>query len=230
MFARVMPCLLAFAAATSTLLAADPQRPSATFKISEPTAVPGRTLAPGTYAIRVVDHLSDRYILRVQASGKDQGLFIGIPSPSLPQDTQGAIRWSAPVNGTVYLRGWRFASLPTALEFTYPKDDAVAVAKANNAQVPAVDPESEGMSTRAQLTGDEMHLITLWLLSPTHVGPNDATGIKAERLQQVASVAHKPAVGKLPHTAGYLPWVWLVGLASFTGALGLRFARLSGTR
>ena len=69
-------------------------------------------------------------------------------------------------------------------------------------------------------------MVTLWLLSPTHVGPNDASGgIKAERYQQVASLApHKPVVSRLPHTASYLPLVMLAGLLSLAAAAGLRLS------
>ncbi len=225
MIAKIASCCIALVLGASSLLAADSNRPSAGFKVSDMTAIPGHTLAPGAYRIHVVDHLSDRYIVAVDGQGgKDRTLFIGIPTTDLPQGSQGEVQWKTPANGATYIRGWKFAGLP-ALEFAYPKNDAVAVAKANGTQVPAIDPESENMSTKASLSKDEMTVITLWLLSPTHVGPNTPGGIQATRYQQVASAAHRPAIAKLPHTAGTLPLVWLLGLVSLAGALGLRTAR-----
>ncbi len=243
MFAKIAWSCLALACAligTTTAHAADPEHPTATFTVSSTTAIPGRVLAPGTYSIHVVDHLSDRYILRVEGQGgKDKTLFIGIMNKAADgmssASKSGEVKWTSPANGDTYLRGWSFASLPSPLEFAYPKADAVAVAKANQAQVPAIDPESEGMVKTAGLSTDEMHIITLWLLTPTHVGPQDAGGIKAERFQaagaqhaaaggqQLASATHKPA--KLPHTASDLPWLWLVGSLSLAGALGMRGLR-----
>ena len=213
------------------LYAADSQHPAANFKVSEMTAVPGKTLPPGAYSIHIVDHLKDRYIVRVEgASDRDNTLFIGIPNKSLAHDAHGRIMWTTPAAGANYLRGWNFPGLPAPLEFAYPKNDAVAVAKANNAQVPAIDPESEGMVSKASLSQDEMQIITLWLLSPTRVGPNAAGGIQAVRYQQVASVKHKPVVARLPHTASLLPWFWLVGAFALAGALGLRMTRFATNR
>ena len=218
--------------ASTPLLAADSQHPEASFKVSDMTAVPGKTLPPGTYSIHIVDHLKDRYIVRVEGASADgaaantSALFIGIPNKRLPHGSQGRILWNTPADGAIYLRGWNFPTLPTPLEFAYPKNDAVAVAKANNAQVPAIDPESEGIISKASLSKDEMHIITLWLLSPTTVGPNAPAGIQAARYQEVASVTHKPVVARLPHTASLLPWSWLIGTLSLAGAFGLRLARL----
>ncbi len=233
MLARVTSYCAAFAIAlfpcTAPLLAADTEHPSAKFSVAQSTAIPGRTLPPGSYSVRVVDHLSDRYILRVDGPS-GHTLFLGVPSKSLLPDQKGEVTWSTPANGATYIRGWNFASLPTPLEFAYPKNDAVAVAKANNAPVTAIDPESEGILSQTDLSKDEMHVITLWLLTPTQVGPSAPAGIQAARLQQVASATHKPVVARLPHTAGMLPLVWLLGIASLFGALGLRTARFVSGR
>ncbi len=219
---------LASALLSTTLFAAD--TPSARLKVSGSTGIPGRVLEPGTYTIRVVDHLSDRYIVSVESpGGKDRTLFLGIPDKTDTTAAQGELKWSTPVGGTTYLKGWNFASGST-LEFAYPKNDAVAVAKANNAQVPAVDPESDGMVSKAGLSKDEMHIITLWLLSPTSVGPQTPGGVQAVRYSQVASNAHKPAVAKLPHTGSLLPWMWLMGVVAGVSALALRGFRLLDAR
>ncbi len=220
---------LALSVATSAL-AADQAHPAANFNVSDMTAIPGKTLPPGAYSIHVVDHLKDRYIVRVEGPANASTLFIGIPNKSLPHASQGKIAWKTPTEGATYLRGWNFPALPAPLEFAYPKADAVAVAKANNAQVPAIDPESEGMVSKASLSKDEMQIVTLWLLSPTRVGPGAPAGIQAARYQQVASAAHKPVVARLPHTASPLPLFWLLGTLSLAGAFGLRMTRLAAKR
>ncbi len=222
MFARFAFICAASALLPTLLVAAD--TPSTRLNVSEPTGVPGAVLSPGTYTIRVVDHLSDRSILSVEGpGGKNRTVFLGIPDKT-GSGTLGEVKWNTPVGGTTYLKGWNFSG--TTLEFAYPKLDAVAVAKANNAQVPAIDPESEGMITKAGLSSSEMHIITLWLLSPTNVGPQTPGGVQAVRYSQVASNAHKPAIAKLPHTASLLPWMWLVGMVTGAAAFGLRGFRL----
>ncbi len=214
---------LALLLAHAGLLAADANRPSASFQASALTAVPGKTLPPGSYSIRVLDHLSDRYILQVDgAEERTHTLFIGIPSKTLSAGKTGEVDWKTPSAGATYLRGWKFPGLP-ALEFVYPKNDAVAVAKANGATVPAVDPESDNI-TSVKLSEDEQKIVTLWLLSPTPVGPGAPTGIAAKKLSEVAAV-HKPA--NLPHTASDLPLAVLFGTASLLGACAFR---VSATR
>ena len=224
MLKKILPCCLALVFGASTLHAAEP---STKLQVKETTSVPGSTLAPGTYTLRVLDHLSDRYVLSVEGGGGSHPSFLGIPNPAL-KGASGEIKWAKSPNDGVYLKGWNFAGGPGPLEFVYPKDDAVALAKANGTRVAAIDPASEGRVSNNGLSKEDMQMVTLWLLSPTHVGPGDASGgIKAQRYSEVAA-AHKPVVAALPHTASYLPMVALIGLISLLSALGLRVGRLVG--
>ncbi len=218
MLQRAFACCLAAALIAPCLSAADSGRPTAGLKVSELTAVPGKTLAPGSYTIHVLDHLSDRYIVEVDSANKNtHTLFIGIVGKSLTTAAPGEIKWPIAAGGAQAIRGWKFPSLP-ALEFAYPKNDAVAIAKANGTDVPAIDPESDNIQS-AQLTPDEEKIVTLWLLTPTAVSPTAPAGISAKKLSQVAA-ARKPV--KLPKTASELPLVALLGMLAFAGALGLR--------
>ena len=219
-------CLIAALCGTGTLLAAGGQStPDVKFKVVTPLAVPGLTLQPGAYTIHVVDHLHDRFIVKV-AGQREHATFIGIPAPQLKQTaSSGMATWPNASGSTAYVRGWQFAGLPSALEFVYPKADAVAIAKANNARVAAADPESEGRGQLSGLSQDDLELVTLWLLTPTHVGAGDASGgIQAQKYQEVASL-HKPVIAKLPHTASDMPWLWLLCAASLSGAMALRLTR-----
>ncbi len=219
MFKKIVPCCLALLLGSASLQAAEP---SSKLQIDQPTSVPGSTLKPGSYTLKVVDHLSDRYILRVDGEGStNRPSFLGIPNPALKGS--GEIKWAKSPSGDVYLKGWSFPGGPGALEFVYPKDDAVALAKANGTRVAAIDPASEGRVSNNGLSKEDMQMVTLWLLSPTHVGPGDTSGgIKAERYSQVAAVAHKPVVAALPHTASYLPAVAILGLLSLISACGFK--------
>jgi hypothetical protein len=120
-----------------------------------------------------------------------------------------------------------FPGVPEVLEFVYPKEEAVAIAKSNQAKVPAVDPASEGRPlTIKGLSKSDLELVTLWLLSATHVGPEDSSGgIQAERYRQVASVSHRPAIARLPQTASNLPLIGLLGFCSLLLAISFRIFR-----
>src|ERR1700744_317364 len=160
------------------------------FKTSEPTNIPGLTLDPGSYSIQVIDHLSARYIVSIDGpGGQPHYRFLALENPAIRKPVKrGLVLWDHPSEGKRYVRGWLFPGTSSVLEFVYPKAEAVAIAKSNHAEVPAIDPASEGRPVELKgLSESDLRLINLWLLSSTNVGPGDtASGIKAERYPEVA--------------------------------------------
>ncbi len=204
--------------------------PTARFTVSDETQIPGRTLAPGTYTIQIVDHLADRMILRVGQNGSSGTVFLGLPKSDLAKPaSSGPITLKA--DGKTALRGFAFSD-GTVAEFVYPKAEAVTLAKSNDTKIPAIDPASEGrVTTDTGLSKQDMQMVTLWMLSPTPVGPDDqGPGVKATRYQQVASVdapkPPRPAMRALPHTAGLMPTFWLAAFLCLCGAGMLRLRRV----
>ncbi len=230
----IVPLALALALPLP-LLASGSEQPSANFTVSQQTLVPGMTLQPGSYSIKVLDHLQDRYIVRIDdAAGSQHSTFISVQDPKIKSAGKtGAVTWTAGPDGGSALRGFTFGSSTPALEFVYPKADAVALAKLNDSKVPAIDPASEGRPAEVSgLSKEDMEIVTLWLLSSSTVGPTDtAPTIKAEKMQQVASnKPPKPVIDRLPHTASSLPTTLLAGLLAGSGAFYLRRRRLADQR
>ena len=159
----------------------DPGQLAASFSVTSPTSVPGKVLKPGSYTIRVVDHLSDRIVLRIEdPEGKPSTTFLGLPSSGLGSSGTGPVSWPGSPKGSTALRGFAFAG-GNAVEFVYPKDEAVAIAKVNTSKVAAIDPPSDNLPARKDLSREDMQMVTLWSLSATRVGPNDSTpAIQAE--------------------------------------------------
>ncbi|HEV2709484.1 MAG TPA: hypothetical protein VGU67_04655 [Edaphobacter sp.] len=210
------------------LFAASPGNSVANFTLSNSSNIPGTTLPAGRYTIHVVNRLADRFIVQVDsASGDLHATFIGVPNSKLPKpSTPGMVNWSNSANGAEYLKGWCFPGTSSVVEFVYPKSDAVAIANSNQAKVLAIDPASEGLAADPTLSQRDMQLVTLWLLSAERVGPSDNTpSIKAERYQQVAGNSQKPILSALPHTASYLPWLWLLSAFSMFAAIVLHLLR-----
>ena len=219
---------------SSFALAAPPTEPQ-TFHVATQTKVPGMTLKPGNYSIRVVDKLSDRVIVRIDgANGGDHTTFIGISNPSIAKPSgPGIVPWTGSSDNSSYARGWFFPSSASVIEFVYPKAEAVKIAQQTDTKVPAIDPASEGRVADKNLSKDDMELVTLWLLSSTEVGANSSgPAIKAERFQQVASVRPpRPAIAALPHTASEQPVIWMMGGLALLGALGMgRLRRAAAER
>ena len=233
-FAVLFP-VVAASLASVPLAAVAADTLAATFTVSQQTLIPGLTLTPGSYSIRVVDHLQDRYIVRISStSGSAHSTFLGVQDRSLKSlVSTGAVPWTAGPDGKIALRGYSFGVGSPALEFVYPKADAVAIAKVNDSKVPAVDPASEGRSPDiSALSKDDMEIVSLWMLSATRVGPNDAAPqIKAEHYQQVATARppHAP-ITQLPHTSSNFPLIALTGLVTMAGAAGIRARRWIGRR
>jgi LPXTG-motif cell wall-anchored protein len=224
---------LVVATGLSPLSASAFSGPAHTFTVTEPTEIPGATLHPGRYTIHVVDHLSERYVVTVDAlKGRMHSSFLAIENPDVPKPaTAGRVLWPNAPKGNEgekeYLRGWYFRGQPAVLEFVFPKTDAVAIARSNDAKVPAIDPASEGRPVTIKgLSKRDLELVTLWLLSSTHVGPQDsAADIQATRYKQVASLTHKPVVNRLPQTGSSLPWIALLGSFCILTAFGMRMRR-----
>jgi hypothetical protein len=232
MFTKTLALCITFVATAGPIWAGPPASAAADFTISNPSGVPGTTLEPGSYSISVVNHLSDRMILKVDsATGGVQATFLGVPNAHIDKPkSSGPVRWANPADGKQYLKGWYFPGAATVVEFVYPKAEAVAIATANPAKVPAIDPASEGKVTDNTLSKEDMQMLTLWMLTFEEVGPgNEKAGIKAERYQTVASVSHKPVIAALPHTGSQMPLLWLAGLGSLMMAGVLRVFFLSKT-
>ena len=161
-------------------------RSSEPLTLEEKTVIPGKTLDPGSYSIRIFDQFSDRFILQVDDSkGATLSTFIGLYSSefdtSLGRSQRGPIFWSSAPKGAKAMRAFAFRNGNT-LDFAYPKAQAVTLAKLNTSSVPAIDPESEGRKPDPKLSLEDRQVVTLWELKATHVGPkNETPAIEAKR-------------------------------------------------
>ena len=194
---------LVLALAPGTLLAAKPspsplagESPnislSASFTVDSKTLIPGKTLSPGDYTISVVDHLTDRVILRVtDKKGNVESTFLGLTSLGLPiASSAGPVRWTG--QGSPALRGFRFPGAPP-VEFVYPKAQAVTIAKGNSDKVLAIDPASDNLSIKHdKLSNQDMEIVTLWTLKSTRVGPSSQPAIEAAKYQPIPSPVPTP--------------------------------------
>lgn len=187
---RILASFLALFAATAVAAPA-PAVPSGPeqFQVAQKTEVPNTTLQPGSYSIRILDHLRDRVILQVSKAGHVESTFLAIPAATMASAPVGPIPYTAGPKGKSALKGFAFPG-GVAVEFVYPKDDAVSIAQANDTRVMAIDPASEGRVPAANLKQNDMEMITLWMLEPARVGAADAKpSIAASRYQAPAPAA-----------------------------------------
>jgi hypothetical protein len=230
---KVRSLILAIAVASVPGLLASAQ--TAQFNLRQSTIIPGSVLPPGSYSIQVVDHLQDRYLIRVEGSQqKTNATFIAVPSHSITGSV-GAVVWNSGPSEKPALRGFVFGKGTSPVEFVYPKDEAVSIAKQTSSGVLAVDPASEGKPAElAQLNKEDLQVVTLWMLTPQRIDASSTdVKIAAAKYQapaegsQVASL-HQPKlpIKTLPHTASTLPLILLAGIFAAIGAFALRQSRL----
>jgi hypothetical protein len=159
------------------------------FSVDAKTIIPGATIASGEYTISIVEHLTDRVILRVtDKDGKVKSMFLGLTTTALPANGHsGPILWTG--KGESALRGFMFPSAPP-VEFVYPKAQAVAIAKNNSDKVLAIDPASDNLAViHDKLSTQDMQIVTLWTLQSSRVGPDSQPAIEAARYQVPAAAA-----------------------------------------
>ncbi len=207
MKSRVLAFLCTFLVAPVVVaapLAGDPSVPSGPeqFQVKEKTEVPNTTLQPGSYSIRILDHLRDRVILQVSdKSNHVASTFLAVPASTMANAPAGPISYGSGPKGKAALKGFSFPG-GVAVEFVYPKNDAVSIAKANDTRVMAIDPASEGRVPAQKLKQDDMEMITLWMLEPSRVGPGDA---KAPAIAATRYKAPQPSTSASVETAQAQP-------------------------
>ena len=196
MFAREAAICLMLCSA----VAARADLKSASLNVEQQTTVPGGDLKPGVYTIGVVDHLNDRVVLHVDDStGKTHLVFLGVSKPGTEGGSGShAVQWNTGAEHKHFMRGYDFGS--DYIEFVYPKNVAVAIAKANNAGVVAIDPKSESRPELKNLTSLDRQMVTLWMLTPVQIGTEHgleakhyaaiSTPLVARTTPQPASFAH----------------------------------------
>jgi hypothetical protein len=125
-------------------------------------------------------------------------LVLAVPSEKLNQSERGRlIFFSAANSDKQILQGWMCPSCETALEVVYPKNDAVKITGETAKAVMAVDPTYDKLPKN--LAPDDMKVVTLWLLSPKEVTPEQkGKGVEAARYADLRSKQNTPMASAPP--------------------------------
>lgn len=239
LFASLTPALFALPADHSQRLVVDHR-----------LEIPGAELQPGTYDLSVEDRLRDRAIVRISAASGDKHYFVlAVPNAKLADDSSdGIVYFNARQESKKAVHAWKCPTCSAALEFVYPKLAAVKLTDETAQPVLAVDPAYDKLP--ANLSTDDMKVVTLWLLSPERItADNVGQGVRAAKYVGAASnsdvaaansttpapgAKSEPAqmagnVGQrqhLPKTAGNTYELLLAGLFAFSMGFLLRARRI----
>lgn len=117
---------------------------------SGPVQIPGATLPAGTYTFEIANPDMTRHVIRVSEkdSGKPIGLFMTIPNDRRDPPDDNLIMFSERAAGAPQaIQTWFYPGDRIGEEFVYPKNQAVAIAKANHKGVLATETASNANDT-----------------------------------------------------------------------------------
>jgi hypothetical protein len=227
---------------------------------SGPVQIPGATLPAGTYTFELANPDTTRHVIRVSEkdSGKHIGLFMTIPNERLDPPSDNLVMFTErPAGAPQAIQVWFYPGNRTGEEFVYPKNQAIAIAKANRKGVLATETADNSSASEAnrmaamksasvgrvdesgKMTADDKKAETTTARndepktrtapSATTTAPRATTAPKATT-DHVAKTETAGTSGRrrsLPRTASNLGAIELLSLLSLAGALAARRVRLA---
>ncbi|MFN0170118.1 MAG: hypothetical protein ACKV22_27175 [Bryobacteraceae bacterium] len=206
---------------------------------SAPVEIPGVHLAgwgvlpAGTYVFKILDSQSDRHI--VQIFNKDQttvyATILAIPNYRLRATDKTVMTFRERAAGQPEaLRAWFYPGRNWGEEFVYPKDKAIALAKATNTPVLFTPVEiplevAEPAKLAAEPVVTELKRAPIMAIKPTGEEVQLAEVVTPPPAETPVATTTAPveiAQRTLPETASPLPLIAMFGLLALGGAMAVR--------
>jgi len=212
-------------------LLADEWNKKTILTVGEPIQVPGATLEPGKYVMKLMDSQSNRHIVQIFNGDENHIIttILAIPNYRLQPTGKTVLSfWETPPGQPKALRAWFYPGDNFGQEFAYPKPAAVSIAQYTKTAVPTTAAENESQYNSAAVTetnqkGEQEPLSEAYN-PPARQEPAEM----AQNTPPPAPAVPEPeneANRSLPKTASPYPLIALAGILS----LGL-FATLRLTR
>jgi len=169
--------------------------------ISEPIQVPGKTLQPGKYVLRLLESQSNRHIVQIFNEREDQlqTTILAIPNYRLQPTGKTEFQWwETPAGQPKAIRAWFYPGDNFGQEFAYPKSEAVAIATATHTTVPTTYAQTETDLATARVgtvnaVGTEMELDR-----KTYTRDTAKTEVAQARRTQMPASTQMPAATQMP--------------------------------
>jgi len=188
------PLALAFLCALAVPIARADTAWRTPLRLAEPTEIPGMTLAPGEYVIKVVDTQKIRTIVQFLNPAETEVIATVLAVPLrhvMANETTEFTYFQRAAGHPQALKSWVYPGETFGVEFVYPKAEAIIIA-------------------------EETH-------ETVYATPAPEPSLKAEVIEVTPEKKEVPyAEPVLPKTGSDLPLVGLLAAASLAGAAGLR--------
>lgn len=199
--------------------------------VNQPFEVPGLALPAGTYVMRLAEVAGTRTV--VQILNADQttsyAFVMGIPDYRLKttEDTYVTF-YEAKPGAPVPMRAWFYPGYNSGLEFVYPRDRALEIARTSGEHVIAAPYQPEYIPEPGEFEELDPALLTAIKPSGEEVDVAAVHGESEEAWYEepvaeddfLTAAIDLPAVTQLPRTGSPIPLFALAGLLS-AGAAGL---------
>ncbi len=200
-------------------LLADEWNKKTILTVGETIQVPGATLQPGRYVMKLMDSQTNRHIVQI-FNGDEKHIIttiLAIPNYRLqPTGKTEFSFWETPPGQPKALRAWFYPGDNFGQEFAYPKNEAVSIAAYTKTSVPTTAAENQTQYNSAPVTetteqGEQQPLAQEYQApaQPTEMAqstPPAATPTPAPETTE--------ADRSLPKTASTYPLIALAGLLS----------------
>ena len=217
----VVLALTLFGAIFASGVQADDWNKKTVMTFSQPVEIPGQILPAGTYTIKLVNLDSDRHIVQfLDADGiKVIATVLAINNWRLHPTGETVVKFAERSgDNPEALKAWFYPGDNFGQEFVYPKHRAIELAVAEKEPVPAIAEETAPA---------ELRTAPIVAVTPeqTEVPVTEAIETTPPAAAQTTTPLVAQNTASLPKTAGLVPLIALLGLASLGFAFVLkRFA------
>jgi hypothetical protein len=208
------------------------------FTFSGRVQVPGMTLPAGTYMFKIADGASNRHVVQIfSKDGKKlYKTILAIPDQRLEPSDEPIVMFAERAAGTPQaVKAWFYPGRTVGDEFVYPRQQAIAIAKANHEPVLSASAASddvlktdrvERIDADGEIVG-EPGLPPHFFDEPQIAQPaGTATGTSGQAaINEPATRTARNNRSELPRTASPLALVELLSVLSFAGAFSVRQLR-----
>ena len=237
-------CVGLFGATFAPALHADEWNKRTILTVNESIQVPGKTLEPGQYVMKLLDSPSNRHIVQIYDKNEQHLLTTVLAIPNYRLEPTGKTQfgfWETPAGQPKALRSWFYPGDNFGQEFAYPKNEAMQIAKGVNQPVPTTYATNESELTTARVgtvdqVGTEKDMTEQTptgtaaaqtpapepAQTPVQTAQNTTPPANDDTAERAATPAATPQ--PLPRTASPYPMIALFGLAALLGAAVLSFA------
>jgi len=201
---------------------------------SAPVEIPGvgaQVLPAGKYTFRLLDSASDRHIVQIFNEREDHvfATILAIPNYRLKPTSRTVMTFRERAAGEPQaIRSWFYPGDNFGQEFVYPKMRAIELAKLVDQPVLAMPTELAQTITMPIKSVDDPAVVTLKQAPVEAVKPTGEVVSMAEvvelppaRTEPVNTMNASDSTKSLPHTAGSMPLLGLIGLLSLAAGIAL---------